>query len=92
MGKVFKILYITLTPVAIILIYEEIKTPWVAFLSSVQALSALPGWSFLAFGGGLYAVNVWMLIGSDRFDARQGRRRKLWNGSKTAKTSDFRRR
>lgn len=92
MGKVFTLLYITLTPVVVILLYEEIKTPWVHFLSSVHALSALPGWTLLAFGGGLYAVTVWLLISTDRFDACPRRRGKSCNGSKTAKISDFDRR
>lgn len=66
MTYVLKLMYVTLTPVVLVLIHEQVVViNWSKWVATVPLLEGVPSWLALAVAGTLYAVIVWVITRDD---------------------------
>lgn len=66
-----KLMYVTLTPVVLVLIHDHvIVINWSKWVATMPLLESVPSWFVLAVAGALYAVTVWIITRADQKDGQ----------------------
>jgi hypothetical protein len=75
MNSLFKLLYVVIVPVVIILFYDDVVVSnWATWSAHYPQLETIPRWTVLAVASILYAGNVWMFVGADWLHGRRQER------------------
>jgi hypothetical protein len=62
MAHFLKLIYVMLTPVVLVFVFEQvIVTNWSKWVAATPLLEGVPSWLVLAVAAAIYAANVWMV-------------------------------